>query len=187
MTPTYPGQPGAYNPYDYNANSQYMNGYRSYGNFNMYNSMPNSQALSTQLQTAPMNIPQQTNNMQFALIPSREVAENATAEKGQTIYLMNQNAPEIYMKAADNFGLQNIRYFRLVEFNPNEEKQQAQQPNVNADYIPRSEFNQFVAAVSAEIENIKNTPVQPVTQQPVNKPTNSSSKKPANKDDANDK
>lgn len=186
MMTTYPGQPGAYNPYDYNANSQYMNGYRSYGNYNPYNSIPNNQTQPMAPQTAPMNVPQQTNNnIQFVLVPSREVAEQAIAEKGQTLYMLIQNEPEICAKSADSFGLQTKRYFKLLEFNPNEEKQQAQQPNVNADYIPRSEFNQFVAAVSAEIENLKNTPVQTV-QQPVTKPNNSSSKKPPVKDDKND-
>lgn len=183
MMPTY-NQP--YTPYDYNAQNQYLSGYRNYGNYNPYNSVLGNQQQPMTAQTAPMMAPQQANSMQFALIPSRKVAEDATVEKGQTIYLMNQNSAEIYMKAADNFGLQNIRYFRLVEFNPNEEKQQAQQVNVTGDYIPRSEFNQFVSAVSAEIENLKKAPVQNV-QQPVTKPTNNSSKKPAQKDDSNDK
>lgn len=184
MMPTYPNQP--YNPYDFNANNPYLSGYRNYGNYNPYNPMANNQTPSIPTQTANMAIPQQANNMQFVLVPSIDVAQNATAEKGQTIYMMNQNQPEIYAKTADGFGLQTTRYFKLLEFNPNEEKQQAQQVNVTGDYIPRSEFNQFVAAVSAEIENLKNAPVQNV-QQPVTKPTNSSSKKPAQKDDTNDK
>lgn len=183
MIPTYPNQP--YTPYDYNAQNQYLSGYRNYGNYNPYNSIPGNQQQPMTAQTAPMAVPQQTNNnIQFFLVPSREVAEQAIAEKGQTIYMLNQNFPEIYAKSADNFGLQTMKYCRMSEFNPKEE-QQAQQPNVNADYIPRSEFNQFVAAVSAEIENLKNTPVQTV-QQPVTKPNNSSNKKPPVKDDKND-
>lgn len=103
-----------------------------------------------------MQTQQPVNNIQFALIPSREVAQNATAEKGQTIYMMNQNNPEIYMKAADGFGLQSTRYFKLVEFNPEQENQQNQQSiNQNVDYIPREEFNQFTNAASAEIANLK--------------------------------
>lgn len=185
MMPTYPGQP-TYGNYDYGNPNPYLGAYRNYGNYNPYNSIPNNQTQPMAPQTAPMAVPQQTNNnIQFFLVPSREVAEQAIAEKGQTIYMLNQNFPEIYAKSADNFGLQTMKYCRMSEFNPKEE-QQTQQPNVNADYIPRSEFNQFVAAVSAEIENLKNTPVQPVTQQTVTKPNNSSNKKPPVKDDKND-
>lgn len=187
MMPNYPNQPAPYNPYDYTANNSYLSGYRNFGNYNPYNPMTNGQTQPMAPQTPNMTAPQQpNNNMQFVLVPSIDVAQNATAEKGQTIYMMNQNKPEIYAKAADGFGLQTTRYFRLLEFNPNEE-QQAVQNNVTADYIPRSEFNQFVAAVSAELEAIKQNPpvLQPV-QQPQTK-SNNSSKKPPVKDDANDK
>lgn len=150
-----PGQP-SYMPYStpYNGPQyDYLGGYRSYMPPNPY---AQNQALNGQNQMVQnMQQQQQTNNIQFALIPSREVAQNATAEKGQTIYMMNQNNPEIYMKAADGFGLQSTRYFKLVEFNPEQENQQNQMVNQNVDYIPRDEFNNFVNAASNEIAALK--------------------------------
>lgn len=186
MMPTYPNQPTQYNSYDYAAQNPYMNSYRNFGNYNPYNSMPNNQTQPIAPQTPSMPISQQpNNNMQFVLVPSIDVAQNATAEKGQTIYMLNQNQPEIYAKTADGFGLQTTRYFKLIEFNPNDEKQALQAPVLNGDYIPRDEFNKFVAAVSAEIEAIKNMPL--TNNQPaVNKPSNNA-KKPTQKDDTNDK
>lgn len=151
-----PGQP-SYMPYSspYNG-SQYdfMGGYRNYMPPNPYaqNQLLNSQ--NNMLPNIQQN-QQMNNNIQFALIPSREVAQNATAEKGQTIYMMNQNNPEIYMKAADGFGLQSTRYFKLVEFNPEQENQQNQMIQQNVDYIPRDEFNQFANAASNEIAALK--------------------------------
>lgn len=151
-----PGQPNLpiYGPYN-GSQYDYLGGYRNYMPPNPYaqNQALNGQNTMLQSIQPPQ---QQTNNIQFALIPSREVAQNATAEKGQTIYMMNQNSPEIYMKAADNFGLQSTRYFRLVEFNPEQENQQNQQMlNQNVDYIPREEFNQFANAASSEIAALK--------------------------------
>lgn len=151
---------GVYNPYDQmNASSPYISGYRGYGNYNPYQSMMNNQNQS-QNQMIPQNMQMQTqpttNNIQFVLVPNIDVAEKATVEKNQTIYMMNQNKPEIYAKAADSFGLQNTRYFKLVEFDPSIEMQSQQIQQQNVDYIPRDEFNKFVAFVSSEIETIKN-------------------------------
>lgn len=165
-----PGQP-SYMPYSSPYNGAQYDFMGSYRNYMAPNSYAQNQALNGQnqaFQNVQNQTPQMNNNIQFALIPSREVAQNATAEKGQTIYMMNQNSPEIYMKAADGFGLQSTRYFKLVEFNPEKENQQNQQMNQqNVDYIPRDEFNRFVAAVSSEIEAIKQstqtTPQQTLT------------------------
>lgn len=154
----FPAQ-STFNPYDPYAGSQYsyMGGNRN--NFIPSNSYAQNQFMSQQnqpfqnMQQSPQS---QLNNVQFVLIPNIDVAKNATAEKNQTIYMMNQNKPEIYAKAADGFGLQTTRYFKLVEFNPDQEAQQNQIINQqNMDYIPRAEFNQFIASVSAEIEAIK--------------------------------
>lgn len=157
------------NPYS-TPSYDYLNGYRNYMQPNPYTQNP---ALNGQNNVMSNMQTQQSvsNNIQFALIPSREVAQNATAEKGQTIYMMNQNNPEIYMKAADGFGLQSTRYFKLVEFNPEQEKQQNQQMiSQNVDYIPRDEFNQFTTAVSTDIANLNQQIValmQAPTAQPV--------------------
>lgn len=149
-----PGQTGYMpysNPYS-GPQYDYLGGYRNYMPPNPY---AQNQPLNGQNQMVQnVQPPQQmNNNIQFALIPSREVAQNATAEKGQTIYMMNQNNPEIYMKAADGFGLQSTRYFKLVEFNPEQENQQMNQQNM--DFIPRDEFNQFANAASNEIAALK--------------------------------
>lgn len=173
-----PGQP-SYMPYSSpygGAQYDYLGGYRNYMPPNPY---AQNQALNGQNQMVQnMQQPQQTNNIQFALIPSREVAQNATAEKGQTIYMMNQNNPEIYMKAADGFGLQSTRYFKLVEFNPEQENQQNQQSmQQNVDYIPREEFNQFANAASNEIAALKQQimsitqPSTPIVDTPTVQPT----------------
>lgn len=194
---SFPGQPG-YNPYSSYNGPQYdfMGGYRNYMSPNIY---AQNQPLTGQNQpfANATQMPQQNQNqnIQFALIPSREVAQNATAEKGQTIYMMNQNNPEIYMKAADGFGLQSTRYFKLVEFNPEQENQQNQQMiNQNVDYIPREEFNQFAAAVSNELAAIKQgasqiAPALPVATEQATTPvqtttTTTTPKKSATKGDS---
>lgn len=153
-----------YNPY-MPSPYPYMNGYR---NYMQQPTMPNMQTPGTNLQSvAPTQQNQQNQmpvqpqqNMQFILVPNIEVAQNITADKGQTVYMMNQNKPEIYAKAADGFGIQSAKYFRMYEFDPVAEAQaqsQANQPTQQPmiDYTPRDEYNQFVAAVSAEIAAIK--------------------------------
>lgn len=135
----------------------YINGYRN--NYVTPNSYVSNQDAMRQNQSAQsmyqQTSPQINNNMQFALVPSMDVAEKATAEKGQTIYMMNQNKPEIYAKAADVFGLQSMRYFKLLEFNPNEERITTQNGQTSSSYVPIEEYNRFVQAASNEIEMLK--------------------------------
>lgn len=167
VTPYNANPYGTYNP----GPNPYMNTFRNYGNYAPENYMQmqnNQQALGqpTQQPQAPIQ-PQQ--NMQFILVPSVEVAQNITADKGQTVYMMNQNKPEIYAKAADGFGLQTTKYFRMYEFDPAAEAQaqaQANQPTqqLMTDYTPREEYNQFVTAVSAEIAAIKQAMANDTTQ-----------------------
>lgn len=168
----FPGQ-SSYSPYDQYSGPQYpyMGGYRNYMPSSPYaqNQPFNGQNQGIQ-NNQQLPAPQPNNNIQFALIPNIEVAEKSTAEKNQTIYMMNQNKPEIYAKAADNFGLQTMRYFKLVEFNPNLENQQQQTTQQNIEYIPREEFNRFVAVASAEIETLKQN-IQTI-QQPAQNPIN---------------
>lgn len=148
------GQPN-YDPY--NTMNNHLNGYRNYMDMNPYQRNVPTQPIQP-AQNQQMNIQPQSNNMQFVLVPSIEVAQNATAEKGQTIYMMNQNKPEIYAKAADGFGLQTTKYFRLFEFDPAAEAQMQNNPAQNGAYVTRDEFNKLAAAVSAELEAIKQAP-----------------------------
>lgn len=154
------GNQFGFNPYGNNNGPQYdyMGGYRNYMPPNYFGQNQGVNGPNQPMPTMPPAQPQQiNNNMQFVLVPNIEYAEKVTAEKGQTIYMMNQNKPEIYAKAADGFGLQSSKYFRLLEFDPNSEKQSEQLANTNFDYIPREEYNRFVAAASTEIEALKKT------------------------------
>lgn len=141
----------------YNPMANPYNGYKNFGNYGPNNFAYSNNVMGQQAQPQMAQTNQPQNNIQFLFVPSIEVAQGFSAEKGQTVYMLNQNKPEIYAKAGDNFGLQTAKYFRLYEFDPAAEAQavqQSQQP-MNMNFTPRDEYNQFVATVSAEIAAIK--------------------------------
>lgn len=119
----------------------------------------------------------QGNGSPFIMVPGREAAKEIAVSANQTIYAMSQNAPEFYVKSADNMGLVTTRYFKFAEFDPAIEAAQMQaqaqaQNNAPAgDFVPRSEFNQFVTNVSQELNNLRqnalNAPQNAIVNEPV--------------------
>lgn len=151
------------NPYNYTQNQNYAVAQPQ---------MPvqqQTQQQQTQAQSSP-----------FVMVSSREAVKDIFVAPGQTIWAMSQNATEFYTKSADNMGLATTRYFKFAEFDPAIEAAQMQaqaqaQNNVaNADFVPRSEFNQFVSNVSQELNNLRqnalNAPLVANIEQPAPAP-----------------
>lgn len=108
--------------------------------------------------TTPVSVAPNVNGP-FVLIPDRGVIKDAQVERNQTVFFMNQNAPEFYAKSADNLGLCNTKYYRFYEFDPDAEAQaaaaQAQSANqqlANANYMTRDEVETLI---EGKIEDIK--------------------------------
>lgn len=144
-----------------------------------YTQQPNYAATQPQIGAQQQLIQQQmpmNNSSPFIMVSSRENAKDITVSANQTIYAMSQNAPEFYVKSADNMGLVTTRYFKFAEFDPAVEAAQLQaqaqaQNNAPAgDFVPRSEFNQFVTNVSQELQNVRqslaNAPQNAVVAEP---------------------
>lgn len=143
------------------------------------NYAPVPPVINAQAQSQQVQAPQQTStDNPFILIPNREAIKDVFVAPGKSVWAMSQNASEFYFKSADNMGLASTRYFKFGEFDPAMEaaqmQAQAQQPIApNADFVPRSEFNQFVANVSAELQSVRqsllNEPQNIIAEEP--KPT----------------
>lgn len=140
---------------------------------NPYNYMQNpNYALGQPQMTAQQTQPQQQQQAQsspFVMVSSREAVKDIFVAPGQTVWAMSQNTTEFYTKSADNMGLATTRYFKFAEFDPAIEaaqmQAQAQQKNMaSVDFVPRSEFNQFVTNVSQEINSLRQSALNaPIT------------------------
>lgn len=143
-------------------------------------------AAQQQMQQMPAN-----NSSPFVMVTSRDIVKDMSVPPNQTVYAMSQNAPEFYVKSADNMGLVTTRYFKFAEFDPAIEAAQMQaqaqaQNNVPAgDFVPRSEFNQFVNNVSQELNNLRqnalNAPQNAVVNETVQVAPAPAAKTPAKK------
>lgn len=125
-----------------------------------YNYTQNQNYVQTQPQVATQQQNQQSSSSPFVMVSSRDAVKDIFVSPGQTIWAMSQNTTEFYTKSADNMGLAQTRYFKFVEFDPAVEaaqmQAQVQQTNIaNTDFVPRSEFNQFVTNVSQELNNLR--------------------------------
>lgn len=154
-----------FNPYATTANPYAPNplGYSQPTNY-LAGIQPTSTTPVTAQNTAsqPMSVmPVQQNGNPFVLVPDRGVIKDAQVERNQTVFFMNQNAPEFYAKSADNLGLCNTKYYRFFEFDPEAEAQAAAQAQAQAiqqqampqgDYITRDEVESLIAD---KIESIK--------------------------------
>lgn len=97
----------------------------------------------------------QTSNIPWIQVPNIEAARNIMIRPNQTAYMMNQNAPEFYVKTADAMGVATIKFYKFEEYNPETEiavkMSQAQTDN----FVTLDQFNSFVSSVSSELESIK--------------------------------
>lgn len=106
----------------------------------------------------PPNMTQSTNpqqNMTCIRVTDRESAQKVFVAPNQILYMVAQNRPELYVKATDSMGLGQIRYFKIFEFNPEEEQAQTPVSDQMQNVVTQEEFNNFASAVKATLASIQ--------------------------------
>lgn len=156
MANPYMGAPtmyGGYDPYNPGAPFPYAGMYKSPYNSIMYGSQTP--------QTIPQNIPQQVQpqmngqSLQCIQVPNADYAKSVVLNPNQTLYMVSQNAPELYAKTTDPMGVATMKYFKLVEFDPTMEAAQQAVNNQIGNVVSREEFNQFANNVAAQFNAIQ--------------------------------
>ena len=171
----------------------YMSGYNPYtpkivpGGYTGTPAMP--QPPYTSIYGANSGIPQNTgiqppqlptqqtqqSNVPWIQVPNIEAARNVMVQPNQTAYMMNQNAPEFYVKNTDAMGVATLRCFHFSEFDPTQEAAKEVLNSQAGNLVSREEFNTFAQAVNAQFNAIQQgltqsvpnpAPVAPVLTQP---------------------
>lgn len=115
-------------------------------------------------QVAPApQIQQQGNatNVPWVYVSSLESAKQIFCAPSQTIYIMNQNKPEFYVKSANEMGVVDMKIcpFNTMSLSEYEQGLSAnaniEQTNFNNEFLPRSEFNAFVNNLSQELNSVR--------------------------------
>ena len=84
---------------------------------------------------------------QYVFVNGVEGAKSYQIPAGQTIMLMDNDSPFVYMKTANQLGQTSIRYFKLVETNEDDAK------GINkANYVSRNEFDEIKAKIDKLLE-----------------------------------
>ena len=94
----------------------------------------------------PQVSPQQ--NVNWIYVNGIQGAREHIVQPGQTAWLMDNNAPVIYVKAVDAVGTSSLRAFQLMEVAPEQPAQATVQPA--EQYATREE----VAAISQRLEKV---------------------------------
>lgn len=158
------GYPGAYSPYTpsvtapaYPAPTVPQRPYT--GIYGANNGM--SQGVGMQ---APQLPPAQTqqSNVPWIQVPNIEAARNVMVQPNQTAYMMNQNAPEFYVKSTDQMGVATLRCFAFQEFNPTEQAAKEVLSAQADKLVSREEFTQFAQAVNAQFNALQQGMTQSV-------------------------
>lgn len=97
----------------------------------------------------------QQSNVPWIQVPNIEAARNVMVQPNQTAYMMNQNAPEFYVKATDQMGVATLKCFRFQEFDPTQEAAKEVLNSQTGNLVSREEFNNFAQAVSAQFNAIQ--------------------------------
>ena len=158
----------------------------AYGGYNPYATQSNPYAPNPTAFSQPMNYTQpnvqptvtptmpvqqhvmntqsvQNTNGPFIVVNGVQGAKDVQVPANQTAWMMDQNAPQFYVKSADNLGICKMDYYRFEKFDPEQEAQmavqaqmQSQQMNqqlVNANYMTREEVE---AVITEKLEAYKN-------------------------------
>lgn len=119
---------------------------------------------------APQLPTQQTqqSNVPWIQVPNIEAARNVMVQPNQTAYMMNQNAPEFYVKNTDAMGVATLRCFHFSEFDPTQEAAKEVLSSQAGNLVSREEFNNFAQAVSAQFNALQQgmTSVPPTQSAP---------------------
>lgn len=117
----------------------------------------------------------QQSNVPWIQVPNIEAARNVMVQPNQTAYMMNQNAPEFYVKNTDAMGVATLRCFHFSEFDPTQEAAKEVLNSQAGNLVSREEFTQFAQAVNAQFNALQQgvtqnvpspAPVAPVLTQP---------------------
>lgn len=102
----------------------------------------------------PGNQPVQGNAQTSGLpiqVSSIEDARAFLVAPGQTVYLWNYYAKEIYEKSANTAGVASIR---IIDWNYRDEAQQAAKPEAPS-YVTKDEYNSQYSALMVAIEDLR--------------------------------
>lgn len=178
MANPYMGAPsvyGGYDPYNPGVPYSYANPYRTpYTPTYTGTTQPVvQQAIGQQSQ----QMGAQGQSLQCIQVPNADYAKSVVLNPNQTLYMVSQNSPELYAKAADSMGVATMKYFKLVEFDPTMEAAQQAVNTQIGNVVSREEFNQFANSVAAQFNAIQsglssqgNIPVQQTVQAPPQAP-----------------
>lgn len=197
MANQYIGAPtmyGGYDPYNPGAPFPYAGMYKSPYNTNY--SVPSQLQPQNVVPQTPQQ-PMQISNLQCIQVPNADYAKSVVLNPNQTLYMVSQNAPELYAKTTDPMGVATMKYFKLVEFDPTMEAAQQAVNNQIGNVVSREEFNQFANNVAAQFNaiqqgfsngnvNLQQSGLTPVNQAPVSPVEHSSVQEgPASKPSTN--
>lgn len=178
MANQYMGAPtmyGGYDPYNPGAPFPYAGMYKSAYNTNY--SIPSQLQPQNVVPQTPQQ-PMQISNLQCIQVPNADYAKSVVLNPNQTLYMVSQNAPELYAKTTDPMGVATMKYFKLVEFDPTMEAAQQAVNNQIGNVVSREEFNQFANNVAAQFNaiqkgfsngnvNLQQSGLTPVNQAPI--------------------
>lgn len=155
MANPYMGAPtmyGGYDPYNPGAPYSYANSYRTPYNtpYNSPGQPPMPQTIGQQPQQ-----PMQGQALQCIQVPNSDYAKSVVLNPNQTLYMVSQNAPELYAKAADSMGVATMKYFKLVEFDPTIEAAQQAVNTQIGNVVSRDEFNAFANSVQTQFNALQ--------------------------------
>ena len=121
--------------------------YQSYGN-NYYpqyslNAQQRLQQMEQQYpQFAQQGVQPPPQNVSWIPVSGVQGAKDHIVQPGQTVWMMDNNAPVFYVKSADNMGTSTFRAYRFEEIQP-DAPQQAQNHIDMSEYVKRDEFDKL--------------------------------------------
>lgn len=107
----------------------------------------------------PSNTTNQNNsNVSWVYVPDISAVEKIIVVPNQTLYIMNQNKSEFYIKSTDSIGMATIKVCPFAVYDINEYQNMQQQQNENretVEYITRNEYNDLVNNVNSQFATIQ--------------------------------
>lgn len=138
---------------------------RSYGSYMNSLGQQNNPSL-----TGQPTQPQQPNmtNVNWIYVPNIEAAKNVSIMPSQTLYIMNQNKNEFYLKTSNEMGVSSLKVcpfsvFDAAEYEQKSQIEQAQ--SVAGEFVGRDEFNNFAQNVSQQFAALQQGIIPTVQQQ----------------------
>lgn len=118
-----------YNPYATPANPYAPNptAFSQPMNYTQPNVQPNVTSAMPVQQPVMNTQPVQNTNGPFIVVNGVQGAKDVQVPANQTAWMMDQNAPQFYVKSADNLGICKMDYYRFEKFDPEQEAQMAMQ------------------------------------------------------------